>query len=85
VSAHWIYKGFSLLFIIFCLELGIFLVVYPWTLHWQVNPIPSMVPSLLPVWGSDYFKGALSGLGILNVWIALLEIFQFGKSTHAGD
>ena len=72
MSEHWIHKGFSLLFIVFCLELGLFLLVYPWTLHWQVNTIPSWVSFLLPVWNSDYLRGAVSGIGVLNLWVAVL-------------
>jgi len=79
VSDHWLYKGFSLLFIVFCFELGVFLVVYPWTLYWQVNVVPSLLPALLPVWNNDYIRGAVSGLGILNVWVAVVEIFRFRR------
>ena len=77
MSQHWLYKGFSLLLIVFCLELGLFLMVYPWTFHWQTNAIPSLVPSLLAIWNSDYARGAVSGLGILNVWVAVVEIYGF--------
>jgi hypothetical protein len=82
VSEHWIHKGFSLLFIVFCLELGLFLLVYPWTLHWQVNTIPSWVSFLLPVWNSDYLRGAVSGIGVLNLWVAVLEMFHFRRMTR---
>lgn len=82
MSEHWIHKGFSLLFIVFCLELGIFLMVYPWTDHWQVNTIPSLVPALLKIWNSDYLRGAVTGIGILNIWIAVLEMFHFRRITH---
>jgi len=79
VSGQWVYKGFSVLFIVFCFELGIFLLVYPWTFHWQVNSIPSIIPPLLRFWNSDYLRGAVSGLGILNVWVAILEVFRFRR------
>ena len=82
MSEHWIYKGFSLLFIVFCLELGVFLLVYPWTLHWQVNTIPSLVPFLLKIWNSDYFPGAVSGLGLVNIWVAVIEMFRFRRISR---
>jgi hypothetical protein len=82
VSEHWIHKGFSLLFLVFCLELGIFLVVYPWTDHWQVNTIPSLVPALLKIWNSDYFRGAVSGVGALNLWVAVLEMGNFRRMSR---
>ncbi len=75
-TPSWIHKGFTVLFIVFCLELGLFLVVYPWTVPWKVNFIPALAPVFRPLWMNGYFRGAVSGLGMLNLWVALVEIFQ---------
>ena len=32
-AASWVHKGFALLLIIFCMEIGVFLMLYPWTDH----------------------------------------------------
>ena len=68
------------LFAIFAFEIGSFLVVFPWMDSWSLNHLPSFFPSyqiaLQDVWDDPYFRGALSGLGLLNVYIALREIVQ---------
>ena len=81
----WVRKGFSLLFIVFCVELGLFLLIYPWTIPWQVNFIPAMIPAFRPIWLNSYLRGAVSGLGILNIWIALLEAFRLRRFSPSRE
>ena len=35
-GSGWFQRIMSVLFIIFCLELGLFLLIYPWTDGWSV-------------------------------------------------
>jgi hypothetical protein len=68
------------LFAIFAFEIGAFLVVFPWMDSWSLNHLPSFFSSyqsaLQDLWDDPYFRGGLSGLGLLNVYIALREIVQ---------
>jgi len=68
------------LFALFAFEIGAFLVVFPWMDSWNLNHLPSFFPSnqiaLQDLWDEPYFRGALSGLGLCNVYIALREIVQ---------
>ncbi|HEX4168961.1 MAG TPA: hypothetical protein VHZ55_26145 [Bryobacteraceae bacterium] len=63
--------GFCL--IIFALELGLFLLVFPWLAAWGTNWIPVHSRLLAPLWMSPYVRGLLSGLGLLNIYVALAE------------
>jgi hypothetical protein len=77
----WFQRLSSVLFIIFCFELGLFLLVYPWTDAWADNYFSAAVPdSAVTVWrewwNNPYVRGAVSGLGLVNVWIALAEVFR---------
>ncbi|MES1260213.1 MAG: hypothetical protein ABUS49_00655 [Acidobacteriota bacterium] len=76
----WFTRLSSVLFVVFCFELGLFLLVYPWTEAWGENYFSMVVPdSAMTVWrqwwNNPYFRGAVSGLGLVNVWIALAEVF----------
>ncbi len=84
-AATWVHKGFALLFIIFCMELGVVLLFYPWTQQWAESPIPALVAPLRGFWHSGYFRGAVSGLGLLNLWIALTEIFRLRRFSPPDD
>jgi hypothetical protein len=68
------------LFAIFAFEIGAFLVVFPWTDSWILNQLPSFFPSyqiaVQDIWDDPYFRGALSCLGLVNLYIALREIIQ---------
>jgi len=74
----------ALLIVIVCLELGIFLLVFPWTDYWTSNYFATIVPKFFWVWESAYFKGAISGLGVVNLCICVSEIFRLRRfAPHA--
>lgn len=75
----WIGKVASLLFVVFCMELGLFLAIYPWSDRWTVNLIPALLPSWQSFWLSGYFRGLVSGVGLVNLWIALAEIHRIKR------
>ncbi len=84
-NATWFHKGFALLFIIFCVELGVFLFFYPWTTQWTQSSIPVAIALLRPFWRNGYVRGAVSGLGVLNLWIAVAEVFRLRRFSSPGE
>ena len=65
---------------IFAFELGLFLLIFPWLRPWSLNWVPVHSPHLAELWMSRYFRGALSGLGLLNIYIGLAEAVNQLKS-----
>jgi len=66
------------IFILFCLEIGLFLVVLPWWSDiWDRNGLLFFAPNLRPYLLSGYARGALSGLGVINIWVGLSDIWHF--------
>ena len=76
---RWRQIAGSLLFIIFCFELGLFLVVFPWLEYWDRNWFSSFIPEWRGYWGNPFVRGAVSGVGALNIYIALGEIFRLRR------
>jgi hypothetical protein len=77
-------------FIILCLLLGFYLILSPWdTLfgNWSDNYLLALVtegtglPVLQRAVTSNWFRGAVTGLGVLNIVIAFWEIAHFEKSV----
>ncbi len=69
------------------LEMGLLLVLVPWSAFWDRNYFADVVPMLRGVIGNNYVRGAVMGLGLVNVWAALTEladIFQGRKRDDAG-
>ncbi|MCS7026346.1 MAG: hypothetical protein NZV14_16225 [Bryobacteraceae bacterium] len=76
---RWYHKYAAVLFAIFCFELGVFLLVFPWLDSWERNYFATWRPELQRVWMNAYFRGAISGLGLVNIFIAFLEILRLRR------
>ena len=63
-----------LLYAAYFLEVGLLLVILPWTLFWDRNYLFDLVPVLGPVIQSSYARGAVSGLGLINIALGLAEV-----------
>jgi hypothetical protein len=83
-------------YIILCLEIGIFLTVAPWWPHgmWGISDWGNNyfllyaaqktgIQSLQAVVASGWVRGAVSGVGLLNLGIAFWEIFNFKRTVTA--
>jgi hypothetical protein len=64
---------------IFCLEVGLFLLIFPWLDSWHLNYFATTPQWLEPFWDERPLRGAISGLGVLNLWVAGQ---QFLRSWH---
>lgn len=69
----WHRRTLSICLVIFAFELGLFLLVFPWLRNWEMSWVPVHSPALAAIWMSAYFRGAISGLGLLNVYVAFGE------------
>ncbi len=76
---HWYHKMSAVVFIIFCLEIGLYLLIYPWTESWEGNYFSNLLPQLRDYWDNMYVRGAVSGLGVINIYVSLVEIFRLRR------
>jgi hypothetical protein len=83
-------------YIILCIEIGIFLTVLPWwpqgmwgLSDWGNNYFllyaarATGIQGLQAVIASGWVRGAVSGVGLLNLGIAVWEIFHFKQTVTA--
>ena len=63
-----------LLLIVFYVEVGLVLAVAPWSAYWEENYFAAIVPMLQVVITNAYFRGAVSGLGLVNLAAAVSEL-----------
>lgn len=66
------------------LEAGLLLALIPWSAFWDRNYFieGTVFASLLT---SNYTRGAVTGLGLVNVWAALSELADLFGSKKSGD
>jgi hypothetical protein len=83
-------------YIILCLEIGLVLTLLPWIPHgtlglsdWGSNYFllyaarKANMQVLQTVVASGWVRGAVSGVGLLNIGIAFWEIFHFKQTVHS--
>jgi hypothetical protein len=76
----WVHRLGLFLFIVVCFEVGAFLTAFPWTPQWDSNALANLFPWLRDFWTSSYFRGAVSGIGLLNIYISFGEISRLRRS-----
>ncbi len=81
--ARWHRRVLGLCMVVFALEIGVFLTVFPWLGNWDQSWVPVHSPRFADLWMSPYFRAALSGLGLLNIYIAAMELISQLKSIFA--
>jgi len=76
---RWYHKMSAVLFATFCLEIGLFLLIFPWTEYWDSNYFSSLMPQWHIWWENPYVRGAVSGIGIVNLYLSFLEILRLRR------
>jgi hypothetical protein len=78
-------------YIVLCLEAGVFLTVLPWVgggAYWGDNYFLVLAAQKVGAVGfqhaiaSGWVRGAVTGLGLLNLAMAFWEIFHFGEAVR---
>lgn len=87
---HWLEKTAALLYVVFCFELGIFLIVFPWLKLWEHSFFSNLGFSLLGqewerIWDSPWFRGGISGLGLVNILISFSEVFRLRRFSESAE
>jgi hypothetical protein len=70
-----------LCFAIFTFEIGLFLAVFPWVEIWSTNYFSGWIPQLGNVWDDPYFRGAITGLGLVNIYVACAEVLRLFRRS----
>src|SRR5215813_7766050 len=73
----WMQRTFMVIFVLLCLELGLVLLVAPWTQLWTTNSLVENWPNVRVFLGYNFVRGAVSGLGLLDLWLAIYEAVKY--------
>jgi hypothetical protein len=63
-----------LVYIAYFLEAGLLLVVLPWSSFWGRNFFVEHWPALRPFIVNDFVRGAVSGLGVVNLVAGVADL-----------
>jgi hypothetical protein len=65
-----------LLSVLSSLLVGVILVVAPWTSWWDQNYLLQPYPGVRSLVLSPFVRGLVSGVGLVNIVLAVLEVHQ---------
>ena len=75
---------FRVVWLLVWLELGLVLILVPWSEIWETNYFLYLYPGLAFFADNPFMRGAISGLGLMNVFLAL-EAFRRRAATVASQ
>jgi hypothetical protein len=77
--AIWPRRLMLIIFVVFCMEVGIMLAVLPWKQIWTTNPLVLRYPELRAILGNYFVRGLFSGLGLIDLWIGIWEAVHYSE------
>lgn len=58
----------------FFIEVGLLLTIVPWSTFWERNYFGILWPPLRPWLHNDYVRGAVSGVGLVNLVAGIVDL-----------
>lgn len=80
----WLQRIFMGTYVLFCMVLGLWLVVLPWTTNWFPAGFVARWPALQDMLRSGFVRGAVTGLGLVDIWCGVLEVIHYRDRPPAG-
>jgi hypothetical protein len=74
-----------LFYVAYFLEVGLLLVLLPWSTFWERNYFVGMFPPLLYILRNNFVRGAVSGLGIVNLLTGFRDLADLLMVRRFGD
>ena len=72
-----------LLIVAFFFEFGIALLVVPWSSFWDRNYFAEALPTLHLFITNNFVRGAVSGLGLVNLAAGVVELISILLARHS--
>jgi hypothetical protein len=71
------HRVWLVVFVLFCLEVGIILMVGPWIPAWTNNSLSKVFPAVHDFLMNYFVRGAVSGLGLVDFWIGISRAISY--------
>jgi hypothetical protein len=73
-----------LVLVVFFFEVGVVLIFIPWSAFWDRNYFAQLVPWLHTAMTNNFCRGAVSGLGVINVVAGFGELVSVLFAPSSG-
>ena len=72
------------LYMLYCIESGFFLILVPWSALWEHSFILGEHPITSPLFSNGFFRGAITGFGIVLLCVGLSEALTYIRGWKFG-
>jgi hypothetical protein len=72
-----------LVLVIFFVEVGLVLTLAPWSAYWDRNYFAETLPAVHALITNNFVRGAVSGLGVVNICAAAADLFGMFLSRRS--
>jgi hypothetical protein len=76
----WLQRIWLVVFVLFCLEVGIILTALPWTPIWTNNSLLLGYPQVRDFLMRNFVRGLVSGLGLVDIWMGVAEAVRYRET-----
>ena len=76
----WVQRVWLVVFVLFCLEVGIILTVLPWTRIWTENSLVLGHLQIREFLMQNFVRGLVSGLGLVDIWMGIAEAVRYRET-----
>ena len=73
----WLHRLSLIIFVVFCIELGMLLSILPWTTVWNQNSFIAAYPGLKAFIQNNFVRGVATGVGLVDIWIGIWEAVHY--------
>jgi hypothetical protein len=73
----WLQRVSLVVYVSFCIEIGLWLIIVPWKQVWTANSLVANYPSLRAFFHSHFVRGLVTGLGFVDLWLGISEAVQY--------
>jgi hypothetical protein len=77
VPPVWVQRLWLIIYVVFCIELGMLLIVLPWKPVWHANALLTNYPTLKVLFQNYFLRGLVTGLGVIDIWLGVSEAVHY--------
>ena len=79
----WMRRIILVLFVMFCLQMGIMLLFLPWTPPWSNNSWLAQHWTIRSIVTNYFVRGLVSGLGLVDIFIGVWEAVNYREPKRS--
>jgi hypothetical protein len=73
----WVQRLWLVIYVVFCIELGMLLIVLPWKAVWHTNALLANHSTLRVFFQNYFLRGLVTGLGVVDIWLGVSEAVHY--------